>query len=298
MVQELRPSGREDNQRAGPRKQVATGRERDMADPPTALPRPYLRHPMRWSFPCLLLTAVLTAPAPSYAQGNIRDTPISMVMVTASYAYQVPLGDMALRYGANSNLGLSCHRKFKSNYMVGVEGSYIFGNRINESNLLRGLLTAENQVLDANGVPATVFLYERGYTVMGVVGKVIPVAGPNPNSGLLLKMGGGYMRHKIRIETQENVVPQLEGEYVKGYDRLCAGPAAMVYFGYQHLSSSRLINFNIGFEMMLGFTSALRPYNFDTGKADTGVRFDGLNGLRFGWTLPIYRRNDDAFYIR
>jgi hypothetical protein len=253
---------------------------------------------MRWTLPCLLLTAAICAPAPSYAQGNVRDTSIPMTLITASYAYQLPTGDMDLRFGANNNIGLSCAYKFKSNFMLGVEGGYIFGNRIDESNLLRGVLTSEDQIIDRYGQAATVFLYERGYTIMGYAGKVIPVAGPNPNSGLLLKVGGGYMRHKIRIETQENEVPQIEGEYLKGYDRLCAGPAAMLFMGYQHLSSSRFVNFMVGFEMMLGFTSSLRPYNFDTGRADDGVRFDGLNGLRVGWTLPIYRRHDDAFYIR
>jgi hypothetical protein len=252
---------------------------------------------MRRYAPFLLLFAVLS-PRFAVAQDNVRDTPIPMVMVTASYAYQMPAGTMADRFGTNNNIGLEACRKFKSNFMVGAGGSFLFGNRINESNLLNGLLTAEDQILDKDGIPATLFLYERGYTIMAYVGKIIPVAGPNPNSGFLLKLGGGYMRHKIRYETQENEVPQLEGEYVKGYDRLCAGPALMLFMGYQHTSSNRLVNFQVGFESMLGLTSSLRPYNFDTQRSDEGTRTDVLHGLRLGWTLPIYRRTDDAFYIR
>jgi hypothetical protein len=49
---------------------------------------------------------------------------------------------------------------------------------------------------------------------------------------------------------------------------------------------------------MVGLTQSLRPYNFDTRQSDEGTRTDVLHGLRFGWTLPIYRRTDDAFYIR
>lgn len=289
--------GREDNHRpmpwtgAGPR----IGNAMPGAFP--ALLLAYLRHPMRWSLPCLL-TVALIAPRPSYAQGNVRDTAIPMVVVTASYAYQLPSGDMALRFGANNNVGLSACRKFKSNYMLGMEGSFLFGNEINESNLLRGVLNSDGQVIDRYGQPSTVFLYERGYTIMAYAGKIIPVAGPNPNSGLLIKVGGGYMRHKVRIETQINEVPQIEGEYLKGYDRLCAGPAALLFFGYQHISSNRLVNFMVGFESTLGFTRSLRPYNFDTGPAESGTRFDGLNGFRLGWSLPIYHRQDDTFYIR
>ena len=89
------------------------------------------------------------------------------------------------------------------------------------------------------GEQADVFLYERGWTVFAMAGKLLPVIGPNPNSGLVLKVGGGYMRHKVRVQTQKNVVPQLEDEYLEGYDRLSAGPAALGYVGYQHLEQQR-----------------------------------------------------------
>jgi hypothetical protein len=143
-----------------------------------------------------------------------------------------------------------------------------------------------------------VLLYERGYTLMATVGRLMPIVGPNPNSGLLLKLGGGYMRHKVRIETQNNVVPALEGEYVKGYDRLTAGPAAMFFVGYQHLGNNRFINFMFGFEVLIGFTHNLRPYNFDNGKTDDGQRVDGLNSFRVGWTLPLHKNADDRIYYR
>ena len=51
--------------------------------------------------PSILLSilSLLLLRAPSYAQGDIRDTSIAMVAVTASYAYQIPGGDMAIRFG-------------------------------------------------------------------------------------------------------------------------------------------------------------------------------------------------------
>src|SRR4030095_2022899 len=106
---------------------------------------------------------------------------------------------------------------FKSQNLVGVEASFIFGNQINEPNMLSGLENSYGQILDQDGQPALVLLYERGYTIMAWYGRLIPVVGPNPNSGLLLKVGGGYMRHKIRIESQENGVPQLAGDSLPGY---------------------------------------------------------------------------------
>ncbi len=252
-----------------------------------------MRTPFHLVLPLVLLTA-----APCYAQHGLRDTSIVVVPITLSYAYQIPQGDMSLRYGNNSNIALASGVKFKSNYYLGVEGSFIFGNKINETNMLSQLIADNGDIVDQDGQPASVLLYERGYTVFLTAGKVMPVFGPNPNSGLLLKLGGGYMRHKVRIETQNNVVPALEGEYLKGYDRLTAGPAGLFFMGYQHLGNNRFINFMVGFEVMIGFTHNLRPYNFDTGKTDEGQRVDGLNGLRFGWTLPLHANPDDRIFYR
>ncbi|MFT3884098.1 MAG: hypothetical protein QM724_01330 [Flavobacteriales bacterium] len=246
----------------------------------------------------LPLMLALSAWMPSYAQGGLRDTTLTIIPLTLSYAYQLPSGDLANRFGANHNLGFSSMVKFTSNYTLGLEGSFLFGNHVNERNMLSELTTSNGRIVNQDGEPAQVFLFERGYTIMATVGKIIPVVGPNPNSGILLKLGGGYMRHKIRIETQNDVVPALEDEYIKGYDRLCAGPAMMAFVGYQHFGNHRLINFMIGWEMNLGFTRSLRPVDFASGRSLDGGRMDGLNGLRFGWTLPIYRHGDDRIYYR
>ncbi|MBK6626358.1 MAG: hypothetical protein IPJ87_17060 [Flavobacteriales bacterium] len=245
----------------------------------------------------LLPFLVALATAPAVAQRSVRDSSIVLVPVTVSYSYQVPGGSLATRFGHNSNLGLSAVVKLRSNYFLGAEGGFLFGNKVVEPGLLNGVRNAAGQVLDQNGQPATVFTYQRGYTAMAVVGKILPIVGPNPNSGLMLKLMGGYMRHKIRIETQNNTVPQLEGDYLEGYDRLCAGPAFGFALGYQHLGNRRFINFHVGFEMIVGLTTPLRAMNFDTGRSDTDRRTDVLTGLRAGWTVPIYRRKADSFYI-
>jgi hypothetical protein len=235
---------------------------------------------------------------PSFGQGgaSIRDSSIALVAVQASYAHQWPGGDLATRFGANSNLGLSAYRKLKSNWLFGAEGSFLFGNQVREPGILRNVINSAGQVVDQDGVMADVFLFQRGWSVFGFAGRLLPIAGPNPNSGLVVKLGGGYMRHKVRVQTQQNVVPQLENEYLEGYDRLTAGPAALAYLGYHHFGNRRLVNFHLGLEVMAGFTEPLRAYNFDTEQYNSGGRMDLLTGLRVGWSLPIYRRLDDRFH--
>jgi hypothetical protein len=248
-------------------------------------------------FVLLLLIAILALSRPSYGQGGLRDTSIAMTLVTTSYAYQIPEGDMRDRFGANSNIGISVLRKTRKDLFLGAEGGFLFGEKVREQGLLQNLINRAGQIVDQEGEMADVLLYERGYTVMGVAGMLFPVIGPNPNSGLLLKFGAGYMRHKIRVQTQKNDVPQVEGQYLEGYDRLTAGPAFMLYAGYHNLSNNRRINFQLGLEFLAGFTEPLRAMNFDTEKADAGGRFDGLLGIRAGWVLPIYKRMDDRFHF-
>lgn len=231
------------------------------------------------------------------AQKGIRDTTISMVPITVSYAYQLPSGDMSERFGKNHNIGFSAAYKTKNNYLIGVQGSFLFGDNVQQPGLLQNIIDSQGQILNTSGEPAGVLFFERGYTALGFLGKIISVAGPNPNSGIMIRLGGGYMRHRIRIETQNDEVPQLEGDNLEGYDRLTAGPAIMMFAGYQNFSNNRKINFMFGFEIVQGFTESLRAFNFDTEKADNDTRIDALNGFRFGWSLPIYKRQADKYYL-
>jgi hypothetical protein len=231
------------------------------------------------------------------AQVSIRDSSIAFTNVTASYAFQLPGGDLAQRFGWNNNIALMAHRKLPSNYLLGVEVGFLFGDQVRESGLLRNMISSQGQIIDSDGVMADILLFQRGWTAMAVAGRIIAVAGPNPNSGLLLKVGAGYMRHKIRIQTQKNDVPQLQGDYLEGYDRLAAGPVVMLYAGYQHFSNRGRVNFSAGFEMLAGFTEPLRAFNFDTERAESGRRFDGLSGIRLGWSLPIYKKRDDRIHF-
>ncbi|HRQ85759.1 MAG TPA: hypothetical protein PLV70_11650, partial [Flavobacteriales bacterium] len=235
---------------------------------------------------------------PIWAQSGIQDTSITLVPLTVSYAYQLPSGDMAQRFGANSNLGLSASVKFKSNYSLGLEGGYLFGDKVIDRSMLRAMTTANGVVVNQDGEPASILLFERGFTVMAFAGKVIPIVGPNPNSGILLKLGGGYLAHKVLIQHQNDVVPALEGDYLKGYDRLAAGPVGMFFVGYQHLGNNRFINFMGGFELQVAFTKSMHPYQFDKGRSDGDTHVDGLTGFRFGWTLPIYKTRDTREYYR
>jgi hypothetical protein len=245
----------------------------------------------------LVFFAALLGCMQGLSQGTVRDTSLFDPHVTMSYAYQVPGGDLANRFGNNSNLSLGFHIKTRTNWYYGVQGQFLFGSKvIQEEGFLQNLMVDGSYVLDNDGYPATLVIQQRGFALSADVGRLFPIVGPNVNSGILLKSGVGFLQHKIRIEHQETYIAQLEDEYLKGYDRMANGPAVTGFLGYYHMSNNRLINFVIGVEGWRAFAEPRRPINFDTQASETGVRKDILLGLRAGWTLHLYKRMSDNFY--
>lgn len=249
---------------------------------------------MKWLYTVMVL---LLALGKASSQNALRDSSLFDPHVTMSYAYQMPGGDMAARFGNNSNLGLGFHIKSRTQWYYGVQGQFLFGTDvIREEGFLQNLMVDGNYVLDNDGSPATLVVQERGYALSADVGRLIPCVGPNPNSGILIKSGVGFLQHKIRIEHQQTHIQQLEGDYLKGYDRMANGPAVTGFIGYYHMSNNRFINFTIGVEGWRGFTSPQRSINFDTQVSESGDRKDLLLGLRAGWTLHLYKRMSNNFY--
>lgn len=250
-------------------------------------------------FANFLFSSLLFAQAPSTtAPKAATPPPLPATIISVKYALQTPALDLAKRYGINSDIGLGIYYKTQSNWLVGIDGGFLFGNRIAEDSLMGNLATKDGYLINQNGLYADVHFYERGYSGMLKVGKIIPLSNKNANSGLLLMVGGGALQHKIRIENKEGLSPQLQGEYIKGYDRLTNGPAISGMLGYLFLDNKNLINFFGGIEAIYGFTHNRRSLNFDTQTSETKLRHDLLLGARIGWMLPIYggSKKQERFY--
>lgn len=249
------------------------------------------------TFKSFILILLLCQGGKVFSQKNIKERSENMPIISFHYGIYNPAGDLEKRFGSNSGIGLSFHYKTKSNYLIGAEGNFLFGRNVKENAILDQITSEDGEVFDKDSQISTILLFERGYTVTANIGKIFPIIGPNPNSGLLIKLGGGFMQHKIRIEHQNNRIPQLDGEYYKGYDRLSNGLLLTQFVGYHNMSNSKLTNFYIGFEFMEGFTQNRREVNFDTKMKDTTKRLDILYGLKLGWCLSIYKRTSNDYYI-
>jgi hypothetical protein len=231
-----------------------------------------------------------------HAQNAVRDSSLFDPHVSISYAFHLPGGEMVDRFGNSHNIGLGFHIKSKTNWYYGLQASYEFGTRVIEPGLLSNLTIEGGYIMDIQGQLSKISIQQRGYMITLDGGRLFNILGPNKNSGLLAFGGVGFIQHKIRIEHQENEIPQLEGEYLKGYDRLTNGLAFHQFVGYYHMSNNRLINFYIGLEAFQGLTQGRRPIYFDTLQPGNEKRFDALAGIRAGWTLHLYKRLSKGFY--
>lgn len=233
-----------------------------------------------------------------YAQSGIRDSIIRFPFIGIGYGLYQPAGDMADRFGINSQFTGDLIFKTKKNFLFGVSGGFIFGDKIKETNLLSAISTENGQIIGYDGLYADVRTFERGYQLSAVFGKIIPFKKPNKNSGIVIMGGPGFIQHKIRIENIGNTAPQLTKAYLKGYDRLTNGLEMREFIGYIYFSNRQLVNFFGGFEFIQGFTSGRRDYNFDDPKqTENKDRIDHLIGFKLGWVLPLYKKKPAAYYF-
>ncbi len=246
----------------------------------------------------IIIIAILIAyTKPSYSQKTLVDSASFVTLIYATYQYQFPGGDMVNRFGSNSNIGGGVSFKTKSNWIFGLEGGYIFGDVVkNGTSLFSGIATPEGNIIDGNGIFAEIHLYERAYHFQLKAGKVFSVFGSNPNSGLLIQAGVGFLEHKIRIENPDNTAPQIKGDYQKGYDKLSNGLMLDETIGYLYMGKRRLANFFIGFEFMQGFTKSRRDYDFNLQGKDNTSRTDILSGIRISWIIPLYNQGKTHYY--
>jgi hypothetical protein len=233
---------------------------------------------------------VLLISVNSFLAQNIKDDTIFAPIFCFSYAGQLPLMDMSKSFGLNSSLGFNGGVKTAKNWQFELDGTFMFSKNVKVSTILDPILTSDRQIVNANGEPANIEVYQRGFTGTFNVGKVLPFIGPNPNSGIIAKMGVGFIRHKIRIENQDNLVPALNKENLIYYDRLTWGFLVKEYIGYQHLGNTNLANFTFGIEFLQGFTRGMRDYQLDLEGPYRDKRLDFMFGVRVGWIIPVYRR--------
>lgn len=244
-----------------------------------------------------LLILLIIGASSVKAQLTVSDEPVKMWFMMPHFGVQFPGGDMKERFHNNTMVGFGMHHKTASQWIFGLEWSYIFAEKVrNEDQILKNITTSEGGVIDQTGAFASLHFRQRGFYANAKFGRLFPTRFGNPNSGVVLWGSIGLLQHKIRIEVQENTAPQLRDEYVKGYDKLSNGPAGSLYLGYLHVSNNKFVNFSLGAEYMYASTQSRRDYDFVLMGKDETLRNDHLFTLRLNWIIPFYSRSGEKFY--
>jgi hypothetical protein len=233
------------------------------------------------------------------AQRNVRDSSIATPLIGVHYGGNFTAGDLAVRYGYMNHVGISAGYKTAKNWYMSFDGNFMFGNQTRMTGLFDQLVDENGNITDINGDIAMVLVYPRGVNTNFSFGKLFPVLSPNSNSGILFHFGAGYLLHRLRIETNDQVVPTLELDYKKGYDRLTTGINFHQFLGYSFLANSGAWNFYGGFYFQQGLTKNRRTIFFDQPDVpvSTKTRLDVQYGFRVGWYIPFYRRMPKDYYI-
>lgn len=235
----------------------------------------------------------------SNAQRNVKDSAISTPWVGVHYGANLPGADLLARYGFLNHVGFMAGYKTKKQWYFGLDANFIFGRTVHMTGLFDHLVDDKGNITDVNGDIAKVFVMPRGFNANVSVGRLFPVFGSNKSSGIFIHGGLGYLLHHLRVETQDQVIPQLELDYKKGYDRLTLGPNFHQFVGYAFMADQGLINFFGGFYAQQGFTHNFRTQFFDQPGVPVSNKtmLDFQVGFKIGWFIPIYKRKPKDYYL-
>ena len=243
-------------------------------------------------FACLFCLALSS-------QAQIANFSSQGFLFTPNFAIQVPHADLAERFRTFASIGLGINYKTKSNFMFGVDYDWYFGNRIKESGTFSEITIDSGQIIDSDGNFSIVRLNIKGNYLTANVGYLFNLPKDEPNSGILIQAGVGWMQHKIDIVSSQNKIPQINGEYEKGYDKLTYGIATKQFVGYQHLVNKNHFHFRIGLEFNQGFTQGRRTWDFNKNESGLDKRFDGTIAIKAGIVVPVFTKakDDEEFFI-
>jgi hypothetical protein len=218
---------------------------------------------------------------------------VSKLLLGLGHGGGIPLGDVSERFGGQfeSSIGLYKHY-YKSNTMLGIDISLIYGNKVKE-NVLAGLQVDGKPLLGLNGSPSRLNLRQRGSTGFLTYAKLMSTKGEDYKGGIKWLVGIGLMEHHIRIVDDSRNNAYFSGDYLKGYDRYTFGPALKQAIGYQHISQSFNFSYSIMLEFEEGFTKSIRSVNFDTMLADESRRLDVFINLKGRFFLTLNSRGDE-----
>lgn len=239
-----------------------------------------------------------------YMQKRVRTTN-NAFLASFSYSALFPVGELSQRFGFCNSMSLNLSYKMNRNWLLGVEGAYLFGSKVKENQILAPVSTydPEGGFIQTTGDIGSIRLEMTGFQVALRTGKIFALSARHPNSGIMLTIAPGFMQHKIWIRATKDAYNQFSTDYKTGYDRLTNGFMLQGQLGYIYLERKKFLNFYGGIEYTLGITQNRRAWNFfdsngGIGGPDHHTRVDMFIGIKVGWLIPKFTNKDSEQFIR
>jgi len=252
---------------------------------------------MKIKFTCLFIAIAYFVLPSAQAQTGLESKRAWLIGVGLSS--NIPSGPWTDSFRENYSLSTSVGRKFANNVIVSGEWNYLFGGEVdNRAAILDNIVTQNGELLNANGSYAQININQRGTYFNLQVEKLFFSPEKNENSGWSIGAGAGYAWHWLNIDNVGNDSPQLINDYTAGYDRMSRGFLATQSIGYLYLSTNKLVNFKLSFELNEIWSKDLRKYNYPTGIISDETNLNLLYSLKLKWYLPIYLggKTDEYYY--
>lgn len=215
------------------------------------------------------------------------------------------LANMASLYKAPFlDYGINALYKYKSNWLVSLDGNVWMGNDNLKNRMERmdNVFSRDSIVIGSGGYDAVVTCYNRGFSVMGGIGKIFPInPKKNPNSGIMARVNAGYMLQQTIFMQNEAVAQQIDGDYGLLYDHQRQGFMLGENIGFWYMSNHANLT-NIYFELGLQqcWSQSTRDYVIDSYVGlkgpDNNKYFDMMFTFKVCWMFPLKGKQAHDYY--
>lgn len=223
---------------------------------------------------------------PLFLHAQVKGLPEVALIMKAGAGVNLGMADMGKRFPLFSDLQASLYIKTPKKFTYGFSFGELLGNRVNIDSLYGGIVGSTEIIYDKNGFPGLIRYYLRGFRLEATAGKIFDLGKLWPHSGIEARLGVGMMQHRIHTRFDVGSLPQIEGDYKYGYDRLSNGAYLSQTIGFHYLNTET-VSFFAGITFGQGFTRNRRNWDYSSMKKDNTLRTDMMIGLNAGLLIPI-----------
>lgn len=203
------------------------------------------------------------------------------------------------------NYSLEAGYKFKSNWLLMMDGTLTIGNELRNPELRMPAAFSHDSVpivVGTNGTNANATSYNRAISMRVGGGKIFTLGSRNPNSGIMLSAFAGILQQKTIFVMNDVNAPQLQDDYARLYDHKRRGFTLSESIGYWFMSNkANFFNFHITFEVTQCWNHSVREYVIDEvmnlhGPDDTKY-FDLFYTVKIAWMFPLKGKTAFDYYL-